>query len=119
MECRTNYERLTSSVELQSRLQSDSLLGSRRLCVGLLSSVESVDICLVVLCVVESHDLLGDEWLESIVGVGERREGVLSRHGGCGERRGAKVSYDLLYRPLSILRISSLDDRITRSTWMM
>lgn len=44
--------------------------------IHLLSNIETIDICLMMLGVVESHDLLADIGLESIVGVWQGREGV-------------------------------------------
>ena len=67
---------LTSTVELQSRLESDPLLGSASLGISLLSSVQSIDVGLVVLLVVKLHDLTTDERLESIVRVREVWENV-------------------------------------------
>jgi hypothetical protein len=66
----------TSPVELEGSLERDSLLGSGRFGVGTFSSVQGIDVCLMVLSVVESHDLLGDVRLESIIGVGKRGERV-------------------------------------------
>lgn len=71
---------LTTTVELEGRLQRNALLGRRSLCVRLLSSVQSVDIGLVVLLVVKLHDLPRYERLERVVGVGEVGESVLVRH---------------------------------------
>lgn len=71
---------LTTTVELEGRLQRNALLGRRSLCVRLFSSVQSVDIGLVVLLVVKLHDLPRDERLEGVVGVGEVGESVLARH---------------------------------------
>ena len=50
-------ELLTSTVELQSGLELDLLLRAGSLGVRLLSSVQAVDIRLVVLGMVESHNL--------------------------------------------------------------
>lgn len=52
-----NNKWLTSSVELEGSLESDALLGGRRLGVRSLSSVQSVDVGLMVLGVVQFHDL--------------------------------------------------------------
>lgn len=60
---------LTTTVELEGSLESNALLRSRSLGVGLLSGIEGVHIGLVVLGVVESHDLLRDIGLQGIVGV--------------------------------------------------
>ena len=86
-------ELLTTTVELESTLESDPLLGGAGLGVSLFGGVQSVDIGLVVLLVVKLHDLLGDEGLKSIVRVGEIGESVLARHdlllsfaAGCDER---------------------------------
>jgi len=67
---------VTTAVELEGSLESDALFGSRSLCVSSFGSVERVDIGLVVLGVVKSHNLLRDVWLKSIVGVRERRQTV-------------------------------------------
>ena len=66
----------TTAVELERRLKSDALLGVMRFGVRLFSGVEAVDVGLVVLRVVEGHDLLVDVGLEGVVAVGEGREGV-------------------------------------------
>jgi hypothetical protein len=72
--------RLTTTVKLECGLEGDTLLGSLRLCVGLLGSVESIHVGLVMLLVVKLHDLARDVRLEGIVGVGEVGESVLARH---------------------------------------
>lgn len=70
---------LTTTVELESTLESNSLLGSASLGVSLLGGVQSVNIGLMVLLVVKLHDLAGDVGLESIVGVRKVGESV-ARH---------------------------------------
>lgn len=72
--------RLTTAVELERSLEGDPLLGSLRLRVGLLGSVEGVHVSLMMLLVVKLHDLAGDVGLEGIVGVGKVGESVLARH---------------------------------------
>lgn len=79
---------VATAVELEGGLEGDALLGGGGLCVGLLCGVEGGDIGLVVLLVVELHDLAGDEGLECVVRVREVGEGVLAGHGGGGEQRG-------------------------------
>jgi len=78
---------VATAIELEGGLESDALLGSGSLGVGLLGSVEGVDVGLVVLSMVKGHDLLGDVRLESIVRVGQVGQSV--GHGG-SELRGAK-----------------------------
>lgn len=56
----------TSAVKFQCSLELNVLLRGRRLGVGLLGSVETTNISLVVLCVVESHDLARDMRLEGL-----------------------------------------------------
>ena len=53
------------------------LLGADRLGIGLLRSVKSVDLRLMVLCVVERHDLFGNVGLKRIVRIRKRRKCVL------------------------------------------
>jgi hypothetical protein len=78
----------TTTVEFQGRLEGDAFLGGGRLGVRQLGSVEGVDVSLVVLIVMECHDLLRDVRLEAIVRVRQGREGVVTnrrrRHGSCG-----------------------------------
>ena len=57
---------VTSTVELQRRLQRDDLLGSFSLGEGHLRSVQTVHVGLVVLGVVKLHNLLRDVWLEGL-----------------------------------------------------
>lgn len=64
----------TTTVELEGSLEGDALLGGRALRVCRLGSVKSIDIGLVVLGVVQSHDLLGNERFEGIVSVRKRWE---------------------------------------------
>lgn len=52
-----------------------------------------VDVCLVVLGVVELHDLGRDCWLESIVAVRKLGQGVLVC-GGCARGRGGQVGLE-------------------------
>lgn len=56
----------TAAIELQRALQLDLLLHIRGLGVGFLSSVEPVDVRLVVLGMVQVHDLLRDVGFESL-----------------------------------------------------
>lgn len=71
----------TPTVEFQGRLEGDAFLGGGSLGVRLLGSIEGVDVSLMVLLVMEFHDLLGDVRLESIVRVRQVGECVLrGRH---------------------------------------
>ena len=77
---------VTAAVELDGGLELDLLadvVGGDGRVVGLDGVVEVGDVELVVLGVVDGHDLLGDGGLERIVSVRELGEGVL-RH-GCNE----------------------------------
>ena len=56
----------TTTVELERRLESDALLGVMRFGVRLFSGVEAVDVGLVVLRVVQRHDLLRDMGFKSL-----------------------------------------------------
>ena len=56
----------TTAVELERRLESNALLGGMRFGVGLFSSVETVNVGLVVLRVVQRHDLLRDMGFKSL-----------------------------------------------------
>ena len=102
---------LTTTVELESTLESDPLLGGAGLGVSLFGSVQSVDIGLVVLLVVKLHDLAGDVGLESIVGVRKVGESV-ARHvfccvcvGGGRWRRVGMRETGMIWQGLFILRI--------------
>lgn len=64
----------TSSVEFEGSQESDFLLGGLSACEAGLSSVQAVDIGLMMLSVVKSHDLSADVGLESIVAVRESWE---------------------------------------------
>ena len=59
----------TSSVEFQCRLQRDLLFGTFRLCVLLLSCVETVNVGLMMFGVVQLHYLFGDVWLKGLYGI--------------------------------------------------
>ena len=48
----------TTAVEFQGRLEGDAFLGGGSFGVRLLGSVEGIDVSLVVLLVMEFHDLL-------------------------------------------------------------
>lgn len=67
---------VSTSVELQSGLQGDSGLDGFRggflglkLAEGFLRGVKTVDVCLVVLGVVQGHDLLGDAGFQRLMGL--------------------------------------------------
>lgn len=66
----------TSTIELECCLECDALFWGAGVGVGGLCGVESIYIRLVVLRVVEHHNLLRDVGLEGIVWVRERRESV-------------------------------------------
>ena len=97
--------RRTTTVEFEGSLKGDSFLGRLGLCVALLCGVEAVDVGLVVLAVVKLHDLLGDEGLERIVGVGEVGESVghvfLSVAVDVGGVRGRRPCTQRIYRSSS------------------
>jgi hypothetical protein len=95
----------TTAVEFQGRLKGDAFPGGGGLGVGLLGSIEGVDVSLMMLPVMEFHDLLGDVRLETFVWVLQIGESVLSgRHGlekvcGCvyvcvGRKRKAFVAFE-------------------------
>ena len=73
----------TSSVEFESSLESNSLLGGRCFGVRRLSSVQRGDVSLMMFGVVESHDLGRDVGLEGIVCVRKGRKSV--RHAEISE----------------------------------
>lgn len=73
----------TTAVEPERGLESDALLGSAGLGVGLLCGVEGGHVGVVVLLVVKLHDLPGDVGLEGVVGVGEVGEGVAGHGDDC------------------------------------
>jgi hypothetical protein len=72
-------KRLTTTVETDGRLEGDAFLGGLSLDIIALGGVEGSHVSLVVLRVVERHDLLRDVGLEPIVGVRERRKSVNHR----------------------------------------
>jgi hypothetical protein len=57
---------LTSSVELERGLKLDLLLGAGCLCVCLLRCIETIHICLMMLRVVELHNLARDMRFECL-----------------------------------------------------
>ena len=73
------YLNFTTGQKLQQAQKANVI--KLTLCHGslqlLLSGIEVVDIGLVVLLVVEDHDLLADDWLKTIVGVGQVGKAVL------------------------------------------
>jgi hypothetical protein len=71
---------LTTAIKLESRLEGDALLRGGCLGVCRLSSIESIDIGLMMLLVVKLHDLTADEWLKGIIAVRKIRESVLAGH---------------------------------------
>lgn len=78
---------MPTAVKLDSRLASngslDIVLG-KGIGEGLLCSIEVVDVRVVVLGVVDLHDLSRNCWLKGIVVVGELGEGVLQAQGAGG-----------------------------------
>ena len=86
----------TSAVELERGLKKDLLLRRGCLRKALLSRVQTVHVGLVVLAVVQLHNLARDVRLERVVGVGEVRERVLRacQHGerGAGHARAGDVA---------------------------
>ena len=75
---------LTSTVELERALQRNPLARATGLRVRLLGRVERVHVRLVVLLVVQLHNLLRDEGLEAVVRVRQVREGVSTESSGGG-----------------------------------
>lgn len=57
----------TTTVELQSSLELDALLGSGRLGVGFLCLVQTVHVGLVMLRMMQIHNLARDVRLESLI----------------------------------------------------
>lgn len=82
---------VTSSVELQSGLQSNEFLRGRSLMKGGLCRVQTVHIGLVVLSVMKFHDLLRDVWFKSVVSVWKFWKRVFSprKHRGSPVHSGA------------------------------
>lgn len=75
---------VTTTVETKGRLKGDALFRGSGPGVVVLRSVEGIDVCFMVLIVVEPHDLCNNVWLERIVAVREVGEGVCARHDiGC------------------------------------
>jgi len=75
-----------STVEFDSSLKGNAFLCTSCLCVRLLCSVQSVDVGLMVFCMMKDHDFLRDVWLEGIVSVGKGRK----------LRKNSKVAEDLM-----------------------
>lgn len=71
---------VTTAVESNSRLKGDTLFRGSGPGIVVLCSIEGIDICFVVLVVVQSHYLRDDVWLERIVAVREIGEGVCAGH---------------------------------------
>ena len=78
---------LTTTIELQGSLQSDAFLGTAGFGVSFLCSVQSIDISLMVLRVMEQHDLMRYEGLESIVRVRQWGESVRHVNKNKGDER--------------------------------
>lgn len=55
-----NRGRITSTIELQSTLQSNSLPGIVSLCIGLFGGIEAVDIGRMMFVVMEFHNFFGN-----------------------------------------------------------
>ena len=99
---------MSTTVELERLEEGDTFLGRGSGSLRLFGRVERVDVRLVVLLVVELHDLARDEGLERIVGVGEVGESVLARHvcngrDGLGERREEAQEVRVLYALIDCL----------------
>lgn len=78
---------MTTAVETNDGLKGDALFRGRRPGVVALCGVEGIDVRLVVLVVMQPHDLCNDVGFEGIVVVREVGEVVCARHGvGCGPR---------------------------------
>lgn len=61
---------MPTTVELQSGLKTNSSLDiivRGQFCQALLGSVQTIDISLMMLGVVKSHDLFRDRWLERLI----------------------------------------------------
>ena len=69
-------ETRASTVELDGRLESNTLPGGRCLGVGGFSGIKRVNVRPVVLVMMESHGLLRDTGLEGLVVVGKVRQAV-------------------------------------------
>ena len=86
---------VTTTVETKGRLKGDALFRGSGPGVVVLCSVEGIDICFMVLVVVQFHDLCDDVWFERIIGVREVGEGVCARHDvGRGGRGSCHVNSD-------------------------
>mgnify|MGYP006876481383 CR=1 FL=1 len=87
---------MSTAVELQGGLETDDALdvsGRLELAEALLGRVEAVDIGLVVLGVVEGHDLRRDGRLERLGLVGNQGKDGVGRGGGSGRwERNASAS---------------------------
>ena len=68
--------RLTTTIEFDGSLERDAFFWGGSLKILFLSSVEGIHVSLVVLGMVQRHDLLRNVGLEGIVGVGEGRKSV-------------------------------------------
>lgn len=67
---------VASTVETESCLEGDALLGCRCFGICRFGCIERIDVGLVVLRVMELHDLLRDVGLKGIVSIGERGKSV-------------------------------------------
>ena len=86
-------KRLTTTVEADRGLEGNAFLGGGGLDIIRLSGIESSHVCLVVLGVVERHDLLRDVGLERIVGI--REGGKTVSHGDRKRKRDAMCADDI------------------------
>lgn len=65
-----NNSHMPTTVELQSGLKTNSSLDiivRGQFCQALLGSVQTIDISLMMLGMVKSHDLFRDRWLERLI----------------------------------------------------
>jgi len=79
---------VSTPIELKSGLQGNRLSGGKAFRVRSFSSVQSVDISLVVFGVMKSHDLLRDMRLQSIVSVGQFGQSVNCPSNRCDKTPG-------------------------------
>lgn len=86
-------KKLTTTVEADDRLEGDPFLGGTSLNIIGLSGIEGSHVCLVVLRVVERHDLLRDVGLERIVVVREGGKTVSHLVGVVMERESERVMW--------------------------
>lgn len=84
---------MTTAIETKRGLQGDALFRGSRLGIVVLGSIERIDIGLMMLVVMEAHDLCDDVRLERIIAVREIGKGVCARHDDGGERKKNTASF--------------------------